>query len=133
MHPSGSLNPARSFGPAVATRYFPGYHWIYWLGPFMGTMIAYGLYELLKLGEYQTANPGQDFDDQEAQIFEAPSDPARAKDVARPNAAAAATAGVVEQATQEALRQVSSPELRGSQSSTVVQEGERAVDQEKQD
>lgn len=26
----GSLNPARSFGPAVAGRQFPHYHWIYW-------------------------------------------------------------------------------------------------------
>ena len=27
----GSLNPARSFGPCVAVRGFPGYHWIYWV------------------------------------------------------------------------------------------------------
>lgn len=26
----GSLNPARSFGPAVASLKFPSYHWIYW-------------------------------------------------------------------------------------------------------
>jgi aquaporin related protein len=26
----GSLNPARSFGPCVVTREFPGYHYIYW-------------------------------------------------------------------------------------------------------
>lgn len=30
----GSLNPARSFGPSVAGTWFPGYHWIYWVGPF---------------------------------------------------------------------------------------------------
>lgn len=26
----GSLNPARSFGPCVASATFEGYHWIYW-------------------------------------------------------------------------------------------------------
>ena len=32
----GSLNPARSFGSSVAGTWFPGYHWIYWVGPFFG-------------------------------------------------------------------------------------------------
>lgn len=32
----GSLNPARSFGPSVAGTWFPGYRWIYWVGPFFG-------------------------------------------------------------------------------------------------
>lgn len=54
-----SINPARSFGPDVVTS-FPGYHWIFWLGPFMGTLLAFGCYTLLKWLEYQTANPGQD-------------------------------------------------------------------------
>lgn len=34
------LNPARSFGPAVAARSFPGYFWIYMIGPFIGSMFA---------------------------------------------------------------------------------------------
>lgn len=53
------INPARSFGPDVVTS-FPGYHWIYWLGPFMGSLLAFGCYSLLKILEYTTANPGQD-------------------------------------------------------------------------
>ena len=56
----GSLNPARSFGPAVVTRDFPGYHWIYWLGPFMGAGIAAGYYWFAKALNYEEANPGQD-------------------------------------------------------------------------
>lgn len=61
----GSLNPARSFGPAVVTRSFPSEHWIYWVGPLLGAIIAAGFYWFIKTFEYQTANPGQDFDDLE--------------------------------------------------------------------
>ena len=56
----GSLNPARSFGPAVVTRSFPGYHWIYWLGPALGACIASGYYHFAKRLNYEDANPGQD-------------------------------------------------------------------------
>ncbi len=59
-----SINPARSFGPAVIT-HFVGYHWIYWLGPLLGALLAYGVYATLKWLEYQSANPGQDDDDRE--------------------------------------------------------------------
>lgn len=58
------INPARSFGPDVIQG-FPGYHWIYWLGPFMGSILAWIVYSILKWLEYQTANPGQDADDVE--------------------------------------------------------------------
>lgn len=57
-----SINPARSFGPAVIAG-FVGYHWIYWLGPFMGALLSFGVYSLFKWLEYWTANPGQDSDD----------------------------------------------------------------------
>ena len=56
----GSLNPARSFGPCVATAQFPGYHWIYWVGPFLGAMISGGYYRFVKYNNYEEANPGQD-------------------------------------------------------------------------
>ena len=55
-----SLNPARSFGPAVAIPHFPGYHYIYWCGPIMGALMAAGYYHFVKLFKYEEANPGQD-------------------------------------------------------------------------
>ncbi|GAB7351743.1 hypothetical protein MBLNU459_g2326t1 [Dothideomycetes sp. NU459] len=58
----GSLNPARSFGPAVVDRNFEGYHWIYWVGPVLGSLVAAGFYKFIKVLEYETANPGQDMD-----------------------------------------------------------------------
>ncbi|KAF2738399.1 aquaporin-like protein, partial [Polyplosphaeria fusca] len=58
----GSLNPARSFGPDVILRTFDGYHWIYWVGPMLGAIIAVIFYRLIKLLEYESANPGADSD-----------------------------------------------------------------------
>ena len=39
---------------------FPGYHWIYWAGPLLGSLLATGFYVLIKALEYETVNPGQD-------------------------------------------------------------------------
>jgi hypothetical protein len=46
-----SVNPARSFGPCVAASHFQGYHWIYWLGPALGALVAGGFYHFIKVGE----------------------------------------------------------------------------------
>ena len=56
----GSLNPARSFGPALVLWDFPREHWIYWAGPTAGAVLAAGLYKFLKILDYERANPGQD-------------------------------------------------------------------------
>jgi aquaporin related protein len=56
----GSLNPARSLGPAVASTKFPHYHWIYWVGPFLGALVASGYYRFVKFFDYEQVNPGQD-------------------------------------------------------------------------
>ncbi|KAK4986227.1 Aquaporin-1 [Elasticomyces elasticus] len=120
----GALNPARSFGPAVVTGYFESYHWIYWVGPFLGTLLASGLYMLLKLGEYQTVNPGQDFNDQEAELFEPPEDAACAEEVHRPNPTARVAEDIVAQAARDIVASVNSTDLRASQSSTIVVGGD---------
>jgi aquaporin related protein len=84
----GSLNPARTFGADVANRKFSGYEWIYWVGPFLGSIIAVVFYRFIKHLEYETANPGQDFDEHEQELFNPSGDPMTRQEVRRPNAAA---------------------------------------------
>ncbi|KAJ9642619.1 Aquaporin-1 [Knufia peltigerae] len=75
------INPARAFGPDVVTHSFPGYHWIYWVGPLLGSMVAAAFFYLLEAFDWTTANPGQDFDDLEVQMM------TPAKRTSRPNVA----------------------------------------------
>jgi len=82
----GSLNPARSFGPCVVLHEFPHAHWIYWVGPALGACLAVGFYGFIKTLEYETANPGQDFNDKEAEVFTPDDDAASASEVRAPNA-----------------------------------------------
>ncbi|EPQ51271.1 aquaporin-like protein [Gloeophyllum trabeum ATCC 11539] len=44
----GSLNTARAFGPAVVTGFPDGHHWVYWVGPFLGSLLASLFYAILK-------------------------------------------------------------------------------------
>ncbi|KAF2450474.1 aquaporin-like protein [Karstenula rhodostoma CBS 690.94] len=59
----GSLNPARSFGPCVVTGIFDREHWIYWVGPAAGAVLAVVFYNFIKMLEYEMANPDQDAND----------------------------------------------------------------------
>lgn len=61
----GSLNFARSLGPAAVNHHFPGYFWIYFVGPLLGSLLATGFYWLLNRLRYQTCNPGQDYGEPE--------------------------------------------------------------------
>ena len=35
-----AMNPARAMGPMIAGLFFPGYWWIYWVGPIIGGVFA---------------------------------------------------------------------------------------------
>lgn len=60
FYTGGSLNPARSFGPAVVTQKFSTYHWIYWVGPILGALVASAFYLFVKALEYETVNLVED-------------------------------------------------------------------------
>tara|TARA_R110002003_G_scaffold143_1_gene13209 strand:- start:11685 stop:12773 length:1089 start_codon:yes stop_codon:yes gene_type:complete len=56
FYTGGSVNPARSFGPCVVTHQFHTYHWIYWVGPILGALLASVFYMFIKALEYETVN-----------------------------------------------------------------------------
>jgi len=45
----GSFNPARSLGPAVVSSEWTA-HWVYWVAPIAGMVLAMRLYEFLRPG-----------------------------------------------------------------------------------
>lgn len=57
-----AMNPARALGPAVIAPSAAVWHthWVYWVGPLLGSVLAAAIYTLLKHGGYELLNPGQD-------------------------------------------------------------------------
>lgn len=49
----GSLNPARSFGPAVARNFWVD-HWVYWVGPFGAGLVFFIFFEIFELNVEKT-------------------------------------------------------------------------------
>jgi len=54
-----AMNTARAFGPAVISGFPDPNHWVYWLGPFLGSLLGTGFYILLKHFQYWRLNPDQ--------------------------------------------------------------------------
>jgi aquaporin Z len=46
-----SLNPARSFGPALVSWFWQA-HWLYWVAPPLGALLAVGAFRLLPMGTH---------------------------------------------------------------------------------
>ncbi|MBW0500530.1 hypothetical protein O181_040245 [Austropuccinia psidii MF-1] len=61
VYTGAGMNTARSFGPAVITG-FETEHWIYWLGPTLGSLLAVAIYAVEKRVKYWKVNEGQDTD-----------------------------------------------------------------------
>jgi len=52
----GSMNPARSIGPAIVTGTWD-HHWVYWVGPIIGALIAAWIYDFLLISRPANKNP----------------------------------------------------------------------------
>lgn len=63
-----SFNPARSFGACVVHGTFTHYHWIYWVGPALGSLLSTGFYLLVRKLEYWTVSPGVDAENAQFKI-----------------------------------------------------------------
>lgn len=55
---NASMNPARSLGPAVAADAWEA-HWIYWVAPIAGALLAAAVYELLREPHTPGIAPGE--------------------------------------------------------------------------
>ncbi|KAL0956464.1 hypothetical protein HGRIS_002610 [Hohenbuehelia grisea] len=59
FYTGAAMNTARAFGPAVISG-FQDSHWVYWVGPALGSLLASSIYGVLKHFDYSVVNPGQD-------------------------------------------------------------------------
>jgi aquaporin related protein len=59
FYTGAAMNTARSFGPAAVTGFPYSKHWVYWVGPFLGSFLGATFYSLLKHYRYWTLTPDQ--------------------------------------------------------------------------
>jgi len=59
----GAVNTARAFGPAVITGFPNASHWVYWVGPCLGSILGSAFYTILKHWDCWAINAGQDVTD----------------------------------------------------------------------
>ncbi|KAL0945460.1 hypothetical protein HGRIS_000950 [Hohenbuehelia grisea] len=71
FYTGAGMNTARSFGPAVVSGFPDAHHWVYWVGPFLGSLLGAVFYSLLVHYRYWALNPNQDTTDPTA----SPDDP----------------------------------------------------------
>jgi aquaporin TIP len=57
---SASMNPARSFGPALVAADFTD-HWVYWVGPLIGAAAGAIVYDLLFISSTHAILPSNDY------------------------------------------------------------------------
>lgn len=62
VYTGASMNTARAFGPAVITG-FSSDHWVYWVGPTLGSFLAVSIYAIMKRFKYWKLTEGQDTDE----------------------------------------------------------------------
>jgi len=71
FYTGAAMNTARAFGPAVISGFPEPNHWVYWIGPFLGSVLGAGFYAVLKHYPYWRLSPMQATTDH----HESPADP----------------------------------------------------------
>lgn len=74
----------------------------------------------MKFSEYETVNPGQDFDDHEMELFDPPAEAVTSDEVRRPNVAAETSEQVIQAVVGGAPLSMSPSRTTGSRASRTI-------------